>query len=190
MTGNHGMTGATGGDRHDTTATGHHSSEHYGEGHGTGLGMGNTHGGHRGVGAETYGGAPGVAPGHTDYPQGGTGRAAEHSSSGGGGKSLEGKIEKGLGTMIGSDSLKQKGLEKEREAAILKEQAQHLEHAERLELEAKMHREAALGSHHAGGVRPAGENSTVPGEQLTNAPGQSYGGNHILPGGGAIGRTL
>jgi hypothetical protein len=73
------------------------------------------------------------------------------------------------------------------EAEILKEQAAHVEHAERLELEAKMHRDAASNaSRHAGGVRPAGENSTVPGEQLINGPGMGYG-NGIMPGGGVGG---
>jgi hypothetical protein len=65
------------------------------------------------------------------------------------------------------------------EAEILREQAQHIEHAERLELEAKMHRDAAAKTH--GGL-PAGNNSTMPGEQMVNQPGM--GGNPILPGGG------
>jgi hypothetical protein len=97
------------------TGTGHrdHHRDEYSEGHGTGLGMGTTHGGHRGTGAETYGNAPGVAPGQTNYEHGGTGRAAAQETSGGG-KSLEGKIQHGLGSVLGSESLKQKGLEKQR----------------------------------------------------------------------------
>jgi hypothetical protein len=155
---------------------------------------------------ETYGDAPGVAPGHDNYAQGGTAAGAAHSGSGGG-KAFQGKVEKGLGTMLGSESLKAKGLEKERcvalvhafksdtdvpssEAEILREQASHIEHAERLELEAKMHRNAATNAHaasHNANV-PAGNNSTVPGDQLMNAPGGGHNG--LMPGGGAIGRSL
>jgi hypothetical protein len=114
------------------------------------------------------------------------------SSAGGGMKALEGKIERGLGTMVGSASLKAKGIEKEQEAAAMKVQAAHLERAERLETEAATHRDRAVAygapaeHRHVGGVRPSGDNSAMPGEQMVSQPGGGgYGGNPVLPGGGA-----
>ncbi|TDL25115.1 hypothetical protein BD410DRAFT_896084 [Rickenella mellea] len=81
-------------------------------------------------------------------------------SGGSGGKALTGKIEHAVGTMIGSESLKAKGLAKEQEANALKAQSAELSQAERLEAEALARRERAVahGAHpdhkHLGGHNP------------------------------------
>jgi hypothetical protein len=62
----------------------------------------------------------------------------------GGGHSTTGKIERAVGTMIGSKSLKAKGMQKEQEANSLKLQGQELAEAERLEREAMMRRDRAV----------------------------------------------
>jgi hypothetical protein len=81
-----------------------------------------------------------------------------------------------------------------REAAAIKVQAAHLEQAERLEAEANQHRERAVAygadHQHAGlggsANRPSGHNAPIPGEQMVQQPGSmGYGGNPVLPGGGA-----
>ncbi|EIN08904.1 hypothetical protein PUNSTDRAFT_44410 [Punctularia strigosozonata HHB-11173 SS5] len=113
-------------------------------------------------------------------------------TGGGGMKNLEGKVEKALGTITGSATLKAKGIEKQQEAAAVKMQNTHLTEAERLEQQAAAHRErAVVGSahpeqRHVGGVRPSGMNSAAPGTQMVNQPGTGgIGGNPILPGGDA-----
>jgi hypothetical protein len=58
---------------------------------------------------------------------------------------LTGKAESALGSALGSNALKAKGLEKEREANALNFQSSELAEAERLEREAKMRRERAVG---------------------------------------------
>ncbi|KAJ7436737.1 hypothetical protein FB451DRAFT_1417257 [Mycena latifolia] len=79
-----------------------------------------------------------------------------------GGGALTGKIEHAVGTIVGSKSLKEKGIQKEREAQGLKVQSQELAEAERLEREAGLRRERAVahGAHpdnkHVGGVVPPG----------------------------------
>ncbi|KAJ7152184.1 hypothetical protein C8R43DRAFT_1189922 [Mycena crocata] len=86
--------------------------------------------------------------------------------SGGGGK-MTGKIEHAAGTMLGSESLKAKGLQKEKEAQGLKVQSREIAEAERLEHEAGVRRERAVahGAHpdhqHVGGVG-SGPNSGGP----------------------------
>jgi len=56
-----------------------------------------------------------------------------------------GKVETAIGTMVGSDSLRAKGMEKEREARNLNMQSSELAQAESLEREAQMHRDRAMG---------------------------------------------
>jgi len=51
-----------------------------------------------------------------------------------------------MGNVIGSDTLRAKGMEKEREARDLNTQSNELAQAESLEREAQMHRDRALGS--------------------------------------------
>ncbi|KAF8162475.1 hypothetical protein K438DRAFT_1775908 [Mycena galopus ATCC 62051] len=83
---------------------------------------------------------------------------ANQTHSGGG--AMTGKIEHAVGSIIGSKSLKAKGIQKEQEARGLKIQSQELAEAERLEQEAGMRRERAVahGAHpdnrHVGGHGP------------------------------------
>ncbi|PAV15459.1 hypothetical protein PNOK_0922300 [Pyrrhoderma noxium] len=77
------------------------------------------------------------------------------------GSRMTGKAEFALGSVVGSQSLKEKGLAKEREADALKAQAAELSEAERLEREAISRRERAVahGAHpelrHLGGHNPS-----------------------------------
>ncbi|KIM46730.1 hypothetical protein M413DRAFT_422079 [Hebeloma cylindrosporum] len=69
------------------------------------------------------------------------------SSGGSVGQRLTGKFQSALGSLVGSDSLKAKGLQKEQEANSAKQKRQDLAEAEaeRLEDEALMGRERAVG---------------------------------------------
>ncbi|KAJ6614586.1 hypothetical protein B0H10DRAFT_2221150 [Mycena sp. CBHHK59/15] len=75
-----------------------------------------------------------------------------------GGGAMMGKIEHALGSFVGSNALKAKGMQKEREAHGLIIQSQELAEAERLEHEAGLRRQRAVahGAHpdnrHLGGV--------------------------------------
>jgi hypothetical protein len=140
----------------------------------------------------THPGAHGVhgAPGTTDpYGAAGVGNATiphagtttgPHSSTAAAGhpSSMAGKIEKAAGTLLGSNSLKTKGLQKEQEGNALKLQSAELSEAERLEREATMRRERAVahGAHpehrHLGGGADLGPNPTGMG----NVPGQYNAG--------------
>jgi len=105
-----------------------------------------------------------------------------HPTGGGGGTGTKflGKAESALGTMIGSQSLKAKGLEKEREANNATMQGLHLAEAERLEREALMHRQNAAGQ----GAHPA--NAAAPGAgQFSSGFGPT--GVQPRPGGGTTG---
>ncbi|KAF9467945.1 hypothetical protein BDZ94DRAFT_1318466 [Collybia nuda] len=64
---------------------------------------------------------------------------------GGSGHALTGKVERTVGSMVGSNALKAKGLQKEQEANAIKVQGSELAEAERLEREALMRRERAVG---------------------------------------------
>ncbi|KAJ7665958.1 hypothetical protein DFH06DRAFT_1295167 [Mycena polygramma] len=148
--------GAMGGQHH-----GHHAGgmrddgmmadPQYGAGMGAGTGTGMGAGNHAGMGAGN--GAGGIPPAGT----------LNHGNQGGGsGKSMTGKIEHVVGSVVGSKSLKEKGILKEQEARGLKIQSQELAEAERLEQEAGMRRERAVahGAHpdnrHVGGMGPGG----------------------------------
>ncbi|KAF9477960.1 hypothetical protein BDN70DRAFT_922252 [Pholiota conissans] len=103
------------------------------------------------IGSGHLGGASGIPPaGAIDH-----GTSQTRSSSHGSGGRLAGKIESAIGTMLGSDALKAKGLQKENEANSIKLQGRELAEAERLEREALMRRERAV----AHGADPA--NSTL-----------------------------
>jgi hypothetical protein len=100
----------------------------------------------RGVSAS---GEPGIPPTHT----------VNHGSTtgSGSGSAFAGKVEQAVGTLLSSQSLKAKGLQKEEEARALKAQSRELTAAEQLEKEAAMRRERAVahGAHpdnrHVGG---------------------------------------
>lgn len=72
----------------------------------------------------------------------------QHFSDGqrsGGASATVGKIEHAIGTMVGSQSLKAKGLQKEQQAQAFKAQSAEISEAERLEHEASLRRERAVG---------------------------------------------
>ncbi|KAJ7196515.1 hypothetical protein GGX14DRAFT_672774 [Mycena pura] len=118
---------------------GHQTGAHTGGGAGTGIGAG------AGAGMGTGGIPPtnAVNVGHGHHTGGGA---------------LTGKIEHAIGTIVGSQSLKAKGLQKEQEARALKVQSSELAEAERLEQIAATRRERAVahGAHpdnrHVGGL--------------------------------------
>lgn len=62
----------------------------------------------------------------------------------GGGSRLAGKTERAVGTLVGSQALKEKGFQKEHEAGAFKMQSAEIAEAERLEKEALMRRERAV----------------------------------------------
>ncbi|KAJ7109612.1 hypothetical protein C8R43DRAFT_1042936 [Mycena crocata] len=125
-----------------------------------------THGGmhNDGMMADQYGtGVGGPGAGGAAIPP--AGAIANEPRSGG---KMTGKIEHAVGSLVGSQSLKAKGIQKEREAQGLKVQSRELAEAERLEHEAGIRRERAVahGAHpdnrHVGGM---------PGSDGTGGPG-------------------
>ncbi|RPD75625.1 hypothetical protein L226DRAFT_570622 [Lentinus tigrinus ALCF2SS1-7] len=97
----------------------------------------------------------------------------DNTRSGSSGGRLAGKAERGLGTMVGSQALKEKGFQKEQEAGAFKMQSAEIAEAERLEKEALMRRERAVahGAHpenrHLGGLQNANTLSDVTGSGHT-----------------------
>ena len=64
--------------------------------------------------------------------------------SGSTGGRVAGKAERAVGTLVGSQALKEKGFQKEQEAGAFKMQSAEIAEAERLEKEALMRRERAV----------------------------------------------
>ncbi|KAI0703677.1 hypothetical protein C8T65DRAFT_741282 [Cerioporus squamosus] len=101
--------------------------------------------------------------------------------SGSGGGRLAGKAERGLGTLVGSQALKEKGFQKEQEAGAFKQQSAEIAEAERLEKEALMRRERAVahGAHpenrHLGGLQNANTLADVTGSGQTGGVTGGYG---------------
>lgn len=81
----------------------------------------------------------------TTAGRGGYNREIAGSGNGPSGGRITGKIESALGSAVGSESLQAKGLQKQREAEAIKLQAAELSEAERLEEEARMRRQRAVG---------------------------------------------
>ncbi len=111
-----------------------------------------------------------------------------HFSSGqqsGTGSSVTGKVERAIGTLVCSQSLKAKGIEKEREAQAKKSQSVELAEAERLEQEALVRRGRAVdfGEECCGSVSLFLLIILYPGAHPANnalggsAQAQEYGGN-------------
>nr|GAT48164.1 predicted protein [Mycena chlorophos] len=134
-----------------------------GPGAGMGAGMGGQPGmmGGQNMNDPAYGagtGGPGMGAGGQQIPP----AHAVNASGGGGGSAMTGKIEHAVGSIVGSKSLKAKGIQKEQEARALKVQSGELAEAERLENEARMRRERAVahGAHpdhgQLGGGAPGG----------------------------------
>ena len=90
-----------------------------------------------GAGANAAGNGGGVPPAaHVN--------TSNDSRSGGSGRRLEGKAERAVGSLVGSQALKERGLQKEQEAGAFKMQSAEIAEAERLEKEALMRRERAV----------------------------------------------
>ena len=62
----------------------------------------------------------------------------------GAGSRMAGKMEHAVGTMVGSQALKARGIQKEQEAQAFKHQSAELAEAEKLEREAMLRRERAV----------------------------------------------
>ncbi|KAI1794430.1 hypothetical protein LXA43DRAFT_1091947 [Ganoderma leucocontextum] len=107
--------------------------------------------------------------------------SADASRSGGGAR-LEGKAERAVGSLVGSQALKERGVQKEQEAGAFKMQSSEIAEAERLEKEALMHRERAVahGAHpdnrHLGGMQNATTLSDVAGNQTGSGGSVGSGG--------------
>ncbi|KAL6302994.1 hypothetical protein BKA93DRAFT_826886 [Sparassis latifolia] len=80
--------------------------------------------------------------GQSSVPPAGTINDGSRSSRGGG--RTVGRVEQAVGSMVGSQALKEKGLLKEQEAGAFKAQSAEIGEAERLEREAVMRRERAV----------------------------------------------
>ncbi|RDB27857.1 hypothetical protein Hypma_002305 [Hypsizygus marmoreus] len=137
------------------------------EGYGAGTGAGAGPGYGAGAGGGAQGGYPGASSG---IPP--AGNVTSGHVGGGSGGGLTGKIERTVGSLIGSESLKAKGLQKEQEANAIKMQGSELAEAERLEREARMRRERAVGhGAHPDNLQP----STGHNPQVGQAGGLSGG---------------
>ncbi|KAF8182027.1 hypothetical protein BJ912DRAFT_1061852 [Pholiota molesta] len=101
-----------------------------------------------GVGSAHHPGGRGIPPTTGALDHHGAGAAQSGPGSGGAGGRLAGKIETAIGTIVGSDALKAKGLQQEHAAAAVKLQGRELAEAER---EALVRRERAV----AHGADPA-----------------------------------
>ena len=73
-----------------------------------------------------------------------TSSGGPNTSGGGGGSRLAGKAERAVGSLVGSQALKERGFQKEQEAGAFKMQSAEIAEAERLEKEALMRRERAV----------------------------------------------
>ncbi|EJF59571.1 hypothetical protein DICSQDRAFT_128244 [Dichomitus squalens LYAD-421 SS1] len=104
-----------------------------------------------------------------------------NQTSGRGTHRLEGKAEKAVGSLVGSQALKERGFQKEQEAGAFKTQSAELAEAERLEKEALMRRERAVahGAHpanmHLGGLQNANTLSDVTGNTGSGGTDVQYG---------------
>lgn len=112
-------------------------------------------------------GGVGMAAGAGTLPPANVLSHSDQSRRGGGGQAFTGKVERTVGSLIGSDSLKAKGLQKEQEANSYKVQGAELAEAERLEREALLRRERAVGH----GAHP--DNKHL-GAGYTSPPGGGY----------------
>ena len=81
----------------------------------------------------------------TGNPNAGTMYHRQTGGTAGTGTKLAGKVEFAIGSLVGSQSLKAKGLAKEREADAATIQRLQLAEAERLEREAILHRQNVAG---------------------------------------------
>ncbi|KAG9223265.1 hypothetical protein CCMSSC00406_0000046 [Pleurotus cornucopiae] len=90
------------------------------------------------------GAGTGVGYGAADIPPASTLGHGNERHRDGSGKRFSGKVEHAVGSMLGSNALKAKGLQKQHEADSINLQSQELAEAERLEAEAFKRRERAV----------------------------------------------
>ncbi|OBZ67396.1 hypothetical protein A0H81_12684 [Grifola frondosa] len=124
--------------------------------------------------------APGVDPrfgqGNTSVPP------AEHINSnnqrGGSGGGLTGKMEHAVGSMVGSQALKDRGYQKEQEANAFKAQSAEIAEAERLEKEAMLRRERAVAHGAHPDNRHLGGSAALAGANNMNTGDNNMGGSN------------
>lgn len=138
-------------------------------GSGNGMGMGGGTGGGGGMGGG-MGGGGGMQ--QANLPDLADAKKLERS----------GKLDKFIGSVTHNTLLKQEGLEKQADAAAIREQTRHLTEAQRLEQEAQMRRGAAVGM----GAHPGHMHAGAPG-QLNSGVQPSYGTGTGAPVGGGMG---
>ncbi|EMD35567.1 hypothetical protein CERSUDRAFT_124839 [Gelatoporia subvermispora B] len=112
----------------------------------------------------------GAGPNGPSIPPTGAVNPSQNTQGSGGGR-LTGKVEHAVGSMVGSQALQAKGLQKEQEAESFKAQSAELAEAERLEREALLRRERAVG--HAG-AHPSNKHLGGPQNADQNAQGTGY----------------
>ncbi|KAI0346458.1 hypothetical protein BDW22DRAFT_1352527 [Trametopsis cervina] len=107
------------------------------------------------------------------------GKSTGHASS------TTGKIERVVGTILHSSTLKAKGIEKEQQAAAINAQNSELTEAERLEHEASLRRERAVqhGAHPSNKALGGAAQAQEFGGNFGTAAGQGLGPNSQMPGG-------
>ena len=97
-----------------------------------------------GAGANAVGTSTGNGSNGSGIPPAAHIDTSNGSRSGGAGRRLEGKAERAVGSLVGSQALKERGFQKEQEAGAFKTQSAEIAEAERLEKEALMRRERAV----------------------------------------------
>ncbi|KAH7919405.1 hypothetical protein BV22DRAFT_862439 [Leucogyrophana mollusca] len=129
--------------------------------------------------SSSTGGATGAGGGNPNIPPPGH---VNHQDGGGGSHAFTGRVEHAVGSMIGSNALKAKGMQKQQEANSISLQGEELAAAENLEREALMRRERAV----AHGAHPVnkhlgGNPATGGGLQDTQGGlgGQQQGGGFV-----------
>jgi len=139
-------------------------------------GSGQLGAGQPGVGQQGYGNA------NADPSQNNTGpndpniAPTNHFNNGqrsGGGSRMTGKMEHAVGSLVGSQALKAKGMQKEQEAQAFQAQSSEIAEAERLEKEAMLRRERAVqhGAHPSNKALGGAQN-----QQFGQGQGQGQGG--------------
>jgi len=153
---------------------GHEFNKHEGRqiGGGTTAGTGAPTGVGNGAGGNNVAAGPGATAGQGPSANSHGGieadREARHLNR-------TGKIEKAVGNVLCSTTLKQKGLQKEATAQSMQQQAQHSAAADNLEAEAALHRGHAAGldaqpNHVVGGGQTAGGGQTTGWDGAQNGP--------------------
>ncbi|KAJ3487803.1 hypothetical protein NLI96_g3296 [Meripilus lineatus] len=104
----------------------------------------------------------------------------EGNQHSGGGTRMAGKVEHAVGSLVGSQALKAKGIQKEQEASAFKAQSAEIAEAERLEKEAMLRRERAVqhGAHPRNKALGGGQEPNFPGAYDGATGQQGYDGQY------------